>query len=114
MSPHRRSLRVETALPVHWVRRRRMRLAGEVKLCNLHGMFIETPHEVEVNYVMDLAISMPWGAMSCIVVPKFCGPFADVHGVGVELRVMDLGDRELWAGHYRRLLEQRAVAVKTS
>ncbi len=109
MSPHRRSMRVETALPVHWIRRRRMRLAGEVKLCNLHGMFIETPHEVEVNYVMDLAISMPWGAMSCIVVPKFCGPFADVHGVGVELRVMDLGDRELWASHYRRLLEHRAV-----
>jgi len=83
--------------------------AGHIKLCNLHGMFIETAHHVELNYIVDLTIAMPWGPMACIVVPRFCGDSLDGHGLGVELRVMDGGDRELWNSHYRRILDHRAI-----
>jgi hypothetical protein len=109
MTAHRRSLRVECVMPVTWVRRRHQNQVGQVTRCNLHGMFIESPHHVDLNYVVDLTIAMPWGPMSCIVVPRFCGDSLEGRGLGVELHVMDAGDRELWNHHYRRILERRGI-----
>lgn len=108
-SAHRRSLRVDCSLPVRWVFRRHQPRAGHVTLCNLHGMFIATSFEVDVNYILDVTIQMPWGPLSAIVVPKFCGHGLEGHGLGVELRVIDPGDRELWNHHYRRILDHRAI-----
>jgi hypothetical protein len=93
-------------MPVRWTRRRRP-VTGEVKLCNMHGMFIETPVEVEVGFLLDLTIEMPWGPMSCTAVPRFVGETPNGRGIGVELHVMDRGDRELWNAHYRRVLAER-------
>lgn len=102
----RRSPRVACAMPARWTRRRQ-ELSGEVKRCNLHGMFIETGAEVELGFMIDLTIEMPWGPMSCTAVPRYVGVNENLRGIGVELHVMDRGDRELWAAHYRRVLAER-------
>ena len=102
-SPPRRSPRVECALPVYWSRFRSS-MSGEVVRCNVHGMFIHTQHHADVGYLLDLTIVMPWGPISCTAVPKFVGETPDGHGIGVELHVMDRGDRAMWHLHYRRLL----------
>jgi len=80
-------------------------MTGEVRRCNAHGMFIETPHEAPVGYVMDLTIVMPWGEITCTAVPRFVGDAPDGRGMGVELHVMGRGDREMWNAYYRRALE---------
>lgn len=92
-------------MPVHWTRRRRP-VKGEVKLCNMHGMFIETPAEAELGFIIDMTIEMPWGPMSCTAVPRFIGETENGRGIGVELHVMDRGDRELWNAYYRRVLAE--------
>jgi hypothetical protein len=66
-------------------------------------MFIATEHEVDVGFLMDLTIVMPWGPISCTAVPRYVGESPNGPGIGVELHVMDRGDRELWNQHYRRL-----------
>jgi hypothetical protein len=66
-------------------------------------MFIATEHHVDVGFLLDLTIVMPWGAISCTAVPRFVGDTDHGHGVGVELHVMDRGDRAMWNAHYRRL-----------
>ena len=104
----RRSPRVACAMPATWTRRRRP-VVGEIKLCNLHGMFIATPVEAEVGFLIDLTVEMPWGPMSCTGVSRFVGETAIGHGIGVELHVMDRGDRELWNAHYRRTLAELAA-----
>jgi hypothetical protein len=101
----RRSPRVECAMPVYWSRWRNQ-LSGEVRRCNVHGMFITTPHDADVGFLMDLTIVMPWGAISCTAVPRFVGLTPEGRGLGVELHVMDRGDRALWSAHYRRALAE--------
>jgi len=99
----RRSPRVECSIPVRWTRRRQP-ATGEIRCCNIDGMFIATPHEADVGFILDLTIEMPWGPISCTAVPRFIGETANGRGIGVELHVMDRGDRELWNAHYRRAL----------
>jgi hypothetical protein len=85
-------------------------VSGEVRLCNVHGMFIATPAEADPDWVadlgflIDLTVEMPWGPMSCTAVPRFLGETPSGKGIGVELHVMDRGDRELWNAFYRRAL----------
>lgn len=104
----RRSPRVECAIPVHWTRWKQ-RLTGEIRRCNVHGMFILTPHDAPVGYMMELTIEMPWGPISCTAVPRFVGDGPDGRGIGLELHVMDSGDRDRWASFYRRTLAERSV-----
>lgn len=89
-------------MPVHWAKRR-TRLSGEVRRCNVHGMFIVTEHDASVGYLMDLTIETPWGPISCTAVPKFVGETPQGRGIGVELHVMASGDREMWNAYYRRV-----------
>ncbi len=93
-------------MPVYWTKRR-TKLTGEVKQCNVHGMFIVTPHDAQVGYMMDLTIVTPWGPISCTAVPRFVGETPHGQGIGVELHVMDSGDREMWHKHYRRVRGKR-------
>lgn len=89
-------------MPVHWAKRQ-TRLSGEVRRCNVHGMFIVTAHDASLGFLMDLMIEAPWGQVSCTAVPRFVGETPQGRGIGVELHVMDSGDRELWNAHHRRL-----------
>jgi len=72
-------------------------------------MFIATYAEADIGYLIELRIDMPYGAVSCTAVPRFVGDTPHGHGIGVELHVMDRGDRELWNVYYRRQLAE-AVA----
>lgn len=81
-------------------------MTGQVRRCNAHGMFIETPHDAAVGYMMDLTIEMPWGPIACTAVPRFVGDTADGRGIGIEFHVMDHGDRVRWNAYYRGLVEQ--------
>jgi len=100
-TPPRRSPRVACALPVHW-RRYRTQLTGEVRCCNVHGMFIATDHDVPLGYLIDLTIELPTGPISATAIPRYVGDKPDGHGIGVELHVMDSSDRELWSSFYRQ------------
>jgi hypothetical protein len=97
----RRSPRVTCSLPVRWTRWRQQ-LTGEVRQCNVHGMFIVTDHDAPLGFMMDLTIELPTGPISCTAIPKFCGEAANGKGIGVELHVMDSGDRDMWHTYYRR------------
>lgn len=105
----RRSPRVECVLPVYWTRWKR-KLTGEVRRVNAHGMFVRTPHEMPVGFMMEINLVMPWGEISCTAVPRFVGEGPDGRGIGIELHVMDLGDRDRWSSFYRRLLERSGRA----
>jgi hypothetical protein len=105
----RRSQRIVCAIPVRWTRRRKA-MSGAVRNCSLHGMFIETSADAEVGFLLDLTLDMPWGPISCTAVPRFVGETRNGRGIGVELHVMDRGDRELWNAHYRRVLAGRGAA----
>lgn len=84
-------------------------MSGDVRRCNFHGMFIKTPHDAPVGYMMELNLIMPWGEIACTAVPRFVGDCRDGHGMGVELHVMDRGDREMWNQYYRRVLAEHAA-----
>lgn len=109
----RRSPRIECALPVHWTRWK-TRLSGDARRCNAHGLFVATPHDAQVGYMMDLTIVMPWGELSCTAVPRFIGESPDGRGIGIEFHVMDRGDREMWHAYYRRATAAHGVRVAPS
>jgi hypothetical protein len=101
----RRSPRVTCTLPAHW-KRHRQRITGDVLVCNEHGMFIQTEHEADIGYLIDVTVEMPSGPISFTAVPRYVGDAGDGrgHGIGVEVHVMEYGDRARWSAHYRRQL----------
>lgn len=106
----RRSPRVECVLPVYWSRWK-VRQEGETRRCNVHGVFIHTPHDAPIGFMMDLVIVMPWGELTCTAVPRFAGVTPHGRGLGIEFHVMDRGDRDRWTAHYRRVLAEREPAT---
>ncbi len=101
----RRSPRITCDAPVYWTRWR-TRFAGQITRCNAHGMWIRTPHDADVGFLLDLGIVLPHRTISCTAVPRFVGDGPDGHGVGIELHVLDPGDRAAWHAWYRNCLEE--------
>jgi hypothetical protein len=89
-------------------------MSGDVRRCNVHGLFIATPHEAPVGYMMDLNLVMPWGEIACTAVPRFVGDCRDGRGMGIEFHVMDRGDRDRWTSYYRRIVAELASLTGTA
>lgn len=91
-------------MSAYWTRWRARR-EGTVRRFNAHGMFIETPHDADVGFMMDLNIVFPTRVITCTAVPRFVGESPDGHGIGIELHVMEPGDRSAWFSFYRGVLQ---------
>jgi hypothetical protein len=102
----RRSPRIECDAGAYWIRWR-TRFEGQVRRCNAHGMFISTPHDANVGFMMDLNIVLPARVISCTAIPRFVGDSPDGHGIGIELHVVDPSDRAYWHAFYRETLESQ-------
>ncbi len=99
----RRSQRVGCAMPVYWSRRRTP-MSGQAIHCNAHGLFIATLYDADVGFVLDFTIVLPTGAISATGIARFVGFTPAGRGLGIELHVMDTGDRQCWHTHYVRTL----------
>jgi hypothetical protein len=89
-------------------------MSGDVRRCNVHGMFIKTEHEAPVGFVLGINIVMPWGEIACTAVPRFFGDTPDGRGMGLEFHLMDPADRQMWNTYYRKTLERATDAVRTT
>lgn len=105
----RRSPRIECETHAYW-NRWRDRQEGRTARINAHGMFVCTPHELPVGYMMELNIVIGARVINCTAVPRFVGQSPDGHGIGFEFHVMAPGDREAWLQFYRDVLAQKGRA----
>jgi hypothetical protein len=95
-------------MPVYWSRWRTP-MSGEARLCNVHGLFIATSADADLGFLMDVTIVMPTGPIQCTAVPRFVGDSPNGRGIGLELHVMDPGDRAKWNAFYRRTLHEEVT-----
>lgn len=108
----RRSVRVECALRVRWLRQPAPVDCIATNM-NVHGMFIVTPKHVPVNQVMQLEVQLPRQSIQVFAVVRFAGLQAGVRGLGVELFVVDPVSRRAWLDHYGMLLERSRTGHAT-
>jgi hypothetical protein len=69
-------------------------------------MFIRTPHEADVGFMMEINLVLPDRVIACTAVPRFVGSSPQGQGIGFEFHVMDPGDRSAWYAFYRNVLNE--------
>jgi hypothetical protein len=90
-------------MPTYWTRWRTRR-EGVIRRCNAHGMFVETPPDADVGFMMEINIVLPTRIISCTAVPRFVGASPVGEGIGFEFHVVEPGDRSAWYEYYRTIL----------
>lgn len=96
----RRSPRVPCDLPVLWKRGWRTTPLRVLDL-NADGVFIATSDKIDLNFLMDLVITLPDGDLSFLGVARFLGATRHGRGVGVAIHGITPEDRKRWQVFYR-------------
>ena len=71
---------------------------------NADGLFIVTAENADLNYMVDLAVTLPTGKISFTGVVRFIGQTRYGQGIGVQLHVISKEDQLLWLAFYRAQL----------
>lgn len=93
-------------MPAYWTRWRN-RVEGRIRCINAHGMFVCTPHDLPIGFMIDLNILIGSRVVNTTAVPRFVGNSPAGHGIGFELHVMEPGGQERWLAVYRDALASK-------
>lgn len=98
----RRSVRLECDLGALWRRRTRSSIV-RVRSLSVHGLRIDTGElPIEPNYLFDVQVLLPGGAVSLLAVSRSTGP----HWVGASIHAIDPGDERRLVDFYWGLRQQ--------
>ncbi len=106
----RRSPRVPCVLPVTW---KRGGTSHQLRVLDLNadGVFIETTQPIELNYLMDLVLTLPDGDLPFLAVARFLGASRHGKGIGVAIHVMTPEDRKRWHAFHCGLVQRMIDAM---
>lgn len=96
----RRSPRAPCDLPVEWKRGWKT-VHGRARDLNADGFFLITPHTLELNFVMDVIVTLPDGPISLLGVARYVGPTRHGRGIGVQIHAITKEDRARWCAYHR-------------
>jgi len=108
----RRSDRINVALPVRWIRGKRV-VELTANDMNLHGMFLRTDEETMPGALMKLEVELPGGTIALFGTARFVGTTMNGRGIGVEIYLLEDSARATWVACYRAELQRsmRRAAV---
>jgi hypothetical protein len=96
----RRTPRAPCDLPVEW-RRGWKTVMGRARDLNADGFFLITPHTLELNFVMDVIVTLPDGPVPLLGVARYVGPTRHGRGIGVQIHAIAKEDRARWHAYHR-------------
>jgi len=99
-SDRRRNYRAPVDLEVTW-RRRNERFQLQAIDLSPRGMLLLTDAPVDLQFVMDLRVALPSGAVVVFGVVRFAGQTRFGRGVGVSLMSMTDEENARWWAFYR-------------
>jgi hypothetical protein len=107
----RRTERLPVELPVTWTRAGREIACSAVDL-NAHGLFVRTEEIVEPESLMHLRIKLPQRTVEMFVTARFGGKTMGVHGIGVEIFLIDDLSNCHWLAYYEALCSEQSRSRK--
>ena len=106
----RRTPRAPCDLPVEWKRGWKT-VNGRVRDLNADGFFMLTPHTVELNYVVDVIVTLPDGPLPLLGVARFVGATRHGRGIGVAIHAITKEDRARWHAYHRAAVDTMISAM---
>lgn len=95
----RRTPRAPCDLPVEWKRGWKT-VYGRAKDLNADGLFLLTPHTVELNFIMDVIVTLPDGPVPILGVARYIGPTRHGRGIGIAIHSITKDDRARWHAYH--------------
>ena len=84
---------------------------GRVRDLNADGFFLLTTHTVELNYLMDLVLTLPDGPLPLLGVARYVGATRHGRGIGVAIHAITKEDRARWHAYHRAAVDSMLIAM---